>query len=233
MWLTSLWRSPSAASLQRSGSTRSLSPRRPREEVKELIPCDWNSLFTLVGDLGILQSQACDASVVQKDLWLSCFTKFRTLLCWSQSSCTLRTWYGNQSKDAQSPKHWSWILWCLNCVSIAVRVSVAVLSECFYHRGGSCLRCSRFCASCEMSRRSHLEAVFLSFYLSIYRHYLRVIGVVSKHGRSNSSSKDPLRLVQPRNKARAAAAIKQSVSTDLKIGESVSGETFLWKFGRK
>ena len=78
-----------------------------------------------------------------------------------------------------------------------------------------------------MSRRSHLEAaVFLSFHLSIYRHYLRVIGVVS-HGRSNFYSKDPLRLVQPRNKARAAAAIKQSVSTDLKIAESVSGETFL------
>eukprot|EP00434_Breviolum_minutum_P034680 symbB.v1.2.030697.t1/scaffold3489.1/size55649/6 len=55
--LPTFGRSPSAASLQRSGSTRSLSPRRPREEVKELIPCDWNSLFTLVGDLGILQSQ--------------------------------------------------------------------------------------------------------------------------------------------------------------------------------
>ena len=154
LWLTSR-RSPSAASLQRSGSTRSLSPRRPREEVKELIPCDWNSLFTLVGDLGILQSQACDACV---------------------SCVVVRVPAHSEPETAETEAQSIEVGFC-DGVSIAVRVSVvAVLPECFYHS----LLCSRFCASCEMSRRSHLEAAVLSFHLSIYwQHYLRVIGVVS------------------------------------------------------
>lgn len=154
LWLTSR-RSPSAASLQRSGSTRSLSPRRPREEVKELIPCDWNSLFTLVGDLGILQSQACDACV---------------------SCVVVRVPAHSEPETAETEAQSIEVGFC-DGVSIAVRVSVvAVLPECFYHS----LLCSRFCASCEMSRRSHLEAAVLSFHRSIYwQHYLRVIGVVS------------------------------------------------------
>lgn len=57
--LPTFGRSASASSLQRSGSARSLSPRRPREdaEVREPVACDWKSLYSLVGSLGLLQSQ--------------------------------------------------------------------------------------------------------------------------------------------------------------------------------
>ncbi|CAK9069473.1 unnamed protein product [Durusdinium trenchii] len=54
--LPTFGRSASASSLTRAASTRSLSPRRPREEV-EVKPCDWSSLFTLAGELGTKQSQ--------------------------------------------------------------------------------------------------------------------------------------------------------------------------------